>query len=322
MSRNLATSALADRVLVRIRLVLVVTAALVAAVTTAVLPLAGASQAAVVHRATQAEPTEYYVSIGDSYAAGYQPTAAANHGTDTNGYAYQVVKLTAAKGDHLTLENFACDGATSETLLDQHGCERTPPGPDTVTYTAVSQATAAERFVSEHRGQIGLVTVSIGGNDLLGCSAATIVIACSSTATKAISKNLSALLAGLRRAAGPSVLIIGLTYPDVFLGLYRLNNPSEKRLATLSVTEFRSIVNPALESSYRAIGARFLDVTSATGSYTPLAATTADPPYGTVPVAVADICRLTYSCRLQDVHPTTAGYRLIARLIVASLGSS
>jgi hypothetical protein len=89
-----------------------------------------------------------------------------------------------------------------------------------------------------------------------------------------------------------------------------------------SLSEFRNIFNPALRSAYLTIGARFVDVTAAIGAYTPLAQTTVDQPYGTVPVAVADVCNLTYYCQLQDVHPTKAGYAVIARLIVAKLKSS
>jgi lysophospholipase L1-like esterase len=264
----------------------------------------------------------YYVSLGDSYAAGYQPTASANNGTDTNGFAYQVVDLAAAKGDRLSLENFACNGATTASLLDQRGCPLASPGPDTMSYDDETQAVAAERFISGHRGHIGLITVSIAGNDLLACSAANIVIACATDAAKSITKNLATLLAGLRGAAGAGVPIVGTTYPDVFLGLYTSKDPSVKKLAVLSIREFRDIFNPALRSSYLASGARFIDVTAATGAYAPLSETTDDPPYGTVPVAVADICTLTYYCQLQDVHPKTAGYAVIARLIVASLNGT
>jgi hypothetical protein len=34
---------------------------------------------------------------------------------------------------------------------------------------------------------------------------------------------------------------------------------------------------------------------------------------------VADVCTLTYYCQLQDVHPRTRGYTVIARLIAATL---
>jgi hypothetical protein len=85
------------------------------------------------------------------------------------------------------------------------------------------------------------------------------------------------------------------------------------------VTELRSIFNPALRSSYPAIDARFVDVTAAMGAYTPLTKTSSDPPYGTVPLSVGEICNLTCYFQLQDVHPKTAGYAVIARLIVATL---
>jgi lysophospholipase L1-like esterase len=319
MRPHVTHRAIADRVLLRIRPVLVVTAVLLATVTTTALSGVAASSVATDHPSARA--TTYYVSIGDSYAAGYQPIAAANDGADTNGFAYQLVSLASAKGEQLTLENFACDGATTATLLETRGCSLTAPGPDTVAYPHSTQAGAAEQFLSAHRGHIGLVTVSIGGNDLLACSAASIVISCAKAAAKSIAKNLTTLLSGLRHAAGASVPIVGLTYPDVFLGLYRLNSPSDRQLATLSLTEFRGIFNPALRASYLAIGAKFLDVTAATGAYTPLDQTRADPPYGRLPAAVADVCRLTYYCQGQDVHPTTAGYALIAKGVVSLLAS-
>ena len=47
---------------------------------------------------TPSTTANYYVSLGDSYAAGNQPTASASAHTDTNGFAYQVVKSARAKG--------------------------------------------------------------------------------------------------------------------------------------------------------------------------------------------------------------------------------
>ena len=192
-----------------------------------------------------------------------------------------------------------------------------------IAYT--TQAAAAEQFISEHRRETGLITVSNGGNDLLACSAPQIAISCATGVDKVAAKNLAVLLAGLGRAAGSGgsggsgVPIVGTTYPDILLGLYRSGSPSLKRPATLSLAEFLRIFNPALRASYLAVDARFVDVTAATGAYTPLAETTSDPPYGTLPVAVADVCTLTYYCQLQDVHAKRAGYAVIARLILATL---
>jgi len=191
-----------------------------------------------------------------------------------------------------------------------------------VSYPTRTQAAAADRFIARHRGQVGLITVSIGGNDILGCTAAAIFIPCVTQTLPGIETNLHTVLAGLRQAAGPGVPIVGLTYPDVFLGLYTSNDLSQKSLAVVSIAGFQKLFNPAPEAEYSAVGASFVDVTDATGAYVPLTETTPWPsaPSGSIPTAAAaDICSLTYYCQLQDVHPKTRGYSVIARLVVATL---
>ena len=106
--------------------------------------------------------------------------------------------------------------------------------PTRVSYAGQTQAAAADRFIAHHPGQIGLITVSIGGNDILGCAAAAILISCVTDALTGIEANLRQLLSGLRAAAGPAVPIVGLTYPDVFLGLYRRRTRRRENLATVS----------------------------------------------------------------------------------------
>jgi lysophospholipase L1-like esterase len=263
--------------------------------------------------------SEYYLSVGDSYAAGYQPIASAMQGRDTAGFAYQVTRLAQSRGHHFKLVNFGCGGATTSAVIEQVGCSVSNPGPDTDDYPKMTQANAVDKFIARHVGHIGLITVSIGGNDILPCSSAAILLSCVSSALPAIKNNVTTLLAGLRRAAGPNVPIIGLTYPDVFLGLYSSKVPGSKNLAILSVGAFRTLLNPTLATMYTSIGAHFIDVTQATGAYTPLSEMTRDGKYGTIPLAVADVCSLTYECQLQDVHPTTKGYALIAHLIEKAL---
>jgi lysophospholipase L1-like esterase len=262
---------------------------------------------------------KFYVSLGDSYAAGYQPIASALHGKDTSGFAYQVVHLARQRSDDIVLRNFGCDGATTSTVIRQRGCELTPPGPDTAAYPTQTQANAAERFVEGHRDRIGLITVSLSGNDILGCTAAAILDSCVTAALPGIRANLATLLTGLRQVAGPNVPIIGLTYPDVLLGLYLSKDPAQRALAVDSVSAFQDLLNPALRAAYGAIGGSFIDVTSATGGYVPLVQATTSARYGNIPVAVADVCTFTYYCSDQDVHPTVSGYRVIARLIVGVL---
>jgi hypothetical protein len=269
--------------------------------------------------ARESTAPDYYVSVGDSYGAGYQPIASALKGRDTNGFAYQVVDLARHKGEDLVLRDFSCDGATTATVIQQKGCSLRSPGPDSVSYQGQTQAAAAEKFIAAHRGHIGLVSVALSGNDILGCTSASIVVSCVTSALTTIRTNMSTLLAGLRQAAGPTVSIVGITYPDVFLGLYESKNAEEHNLAVESVSVFRTLLNPTLRALYGAAGASFVDVTAATGAYTPFDQTIVSRGYGTIPVAVADVCTLTYFCQRQDVHPKRAGYAAIARLIVRVL---
>ena len=55
---------------------------------------------------------------------------------------------------------------------------------------------------------------------------------------------------------------------------------------------------------------------AATDAYEPLTKTVSVPTYGVIPVAVAHVCDLTWYCLLGNIHPKTAGYDLIGRLIV------
>ena len=60
-------------------------------------------------------------------------------------------------------------------------------------------------------------------------------------------------------------------------------------------------------------------MTAASGAYIPFDRTTTLLPYGTVPVAVARACELTYYCAFRDIHARTDGYRLIAQLVARTL---
>ena len=82
---------------------------------------------------------------------------------------------------------------------------------------------------------------------------------------------------------------------------------------------FRSLINPALKDAYASARGRFVDVTAASGAYRPFDEVTTLYPYGSVPVAVAHVCELTYYCALRDIHARTDGYRLIADLVARTL---
>jgi lysophospholipase L1-like esterase len=260
---------------------------------------------------------QYYVSLGDSYATGYQPTAA-NAGANTrNGFAYQIPGLAKAKGYKLKLVNFGCGGETTVSLLERT-TECGGLGPGGEDYAGRTQIAAAERFLRKHRGKVGLITVSIGGNDVTMCVRQPDPIACVTGAVQAIKTNVTTIAKRLRKAGGKKVRIVGTTYPDVILGMW-VANPPNQELAKLSVVAFQSLINPELKKAYAAAGGKFVDVTTATGAYTPLEQTVADPVYGVIPVAVAKACEFSYFCEFGDIHARTSGYKVIAELVVGTL---
>ena len=121
--------------------------------------------------AASAAPAEQlYVSLGDSYASGYQPgVVPSEDGNTRNGFAYQVPALAASRGYRLRLVNFGCGGATTTSLISTKGCPPRALGPGGRAYPGRTQLAASERFLRSNRRSTGLVTVSIGGNDITAC---------------------------------------------------------------------------------------------------------------------------------------------------------
>ncbi len=283
-------------------------------------------------------PEPYYLSLGDSYSVGYQTPAL----VDGPGYTDKV-----AKKEHMQLENFGCGGATTTSLLNTLGCSSSQQEvTHEVLYPTTTQETAALDFIAAHPGQVGLITVSIGGNDVTACAFQSNPITCVLAASTTITTNVDKLVSDLNAALttyGDTARLVGLTYPDVILGddvfPVGATNPV---LAAESVLAFDSIINPDLKTAYMSVPfGSFVDVTDAPYVKGSIAATTGDDtgswntttgaytgpttkfnPFGkTVPESVAEVCKLTYYCSiLGDIHPTTKGYSFITSLILADPG--
>ncbi|MDO8184027.1 GDSL-type esterase/lipase family protein [Conexibacter sp. JD483] len=263
---------------------------------------------------------QFYVSLGDSYASGYQPPAAgAAAGNTREGFVYQVPALAARRGWKLRVVNFACGGATTTSILEQKDCPKAALGPGAAGYGGKTQIQAAEAFLKKNRAKVGLITVSIGGNDVTACATEPDPVACVAVAQPKLARNVATLTRRLRKAAGPRVRIVGTTYPDVILGSWLLGTDAGRSLANLSVFAFQSSINPVLKKTYEGVGGRFVDVTAATGAYTPLDQTTDAPGIGVVPIAVAKVCDLTWFCAARDIHARKSGYAIIADLVARTL---
>jgi len=87
------------------------------------------------------------VSLGDSYATGYQATGVDQGQNTRNGFSYQAAELAEARGHELKLVNFGCAGETTTSLLQRRtDCPlKTLGGP---AYTGKSQLEAAERSLT------------------------------------------------------------------------------------------------------------------------------------------------------------------------------
>jgi len=265
-----------------------------------------------------AAPKQFYLSLGDSYAVGYQGDVKK---TTHNGFADQLVPLAKKKGYRFTLVNQGCGGATTTSMLQRKGCPAAALAPGAADYPSQTQVQAAVAFIKKHKSRMGLVTVSIGGNDVDVCIPQPDPNTCVANNMKGAVKNLESIVKQLRRAGGKKLKIVGTTYPDVVLGAWVRTDvfgSNAFNLATESLTSFDKFINPGLRKAYKSGGAKFVDVTTATGAYGRFDTTTLAP-YGTIPTPVAKVCQLTFFCEDIDIHMKTKGYRIIAKLIAGTL---
>jgi lysophospholipase L1-like esterase len=286
--------------------------------------------------ASSAKPI--YISMGDSYSVGYQTSALGN----TSGFTGFV-----ARKERYQLANFGCGGATTGSLFTQISCPAgSSAATDAVPYSSTSQVQAALDYIAApaNAGNVKLITVSIGGNDVTRCASSPDPVGCVSTATTTIQRNVTSLVTQLDSALAihgdTSAHIVGITYPDVFLGDYvaPVGSPN-KQLAILSKLAFDALINPALNTAYSGVtrGA-FVNVTGAaygiatagddTGSfdnttYAYTGPTGALPGFGrAIPAPVVEVCSITWYCNpltFGDIHANTKGYNFIGSLIVAKL---
>ena len=264
----------------------------------------------------QARPAQYYVSLGDSYAAGFQPGFV----TTTDGFVYQVPGLARRRGYDLQVVNYGCVAASTATMLSGSGCAGSFLGPGAAPFTR-SQVVEAAEFIRANRKKVALVTVSIGGNDFYwGCMNAADPAGCVRPTLATMKVNISAAARQLRQAAGNRPVLVGTTYPNMMLGAWVNPGGAEaQRRARRWVPVFRKLINPALKESYAAGRGTLADVTAVTGGYGDMKAMEALASYGLVPKPVADACRATWYCDKGDPHATRAGNRTIARLVAAQL---
>ena len=285
--------------------------------------LTGALLALAVPALAQAKqsPKPYYLSLGDSLAAGVQPGKDGVARNTRQGFAYQLARTAGG----VRLVNYGCGFATTGSMIKgNRAClPARDPGYRNVS-PKTSQLAAAERFLKARRGKPGFVTIDIGANDVASCGAGgQIDLPCVSKGVAAIGRNAPKIAKRLRAAAGKGTPMAVMTLYDPFLALW-FTGSTGKVLAKASQALAKDQVNAVIVKAFKARGFKVADVAKAFKSYKPFS--TDGDSTGTPPVAVAEICRLTWMCapapRGPDIHANKTGYGLIADTFRKALGKA
>jgi lysophospholipase L1-like esterase len=273
-----------------------------------ILVLGSVGQAAAAGGSSADKAKLYYLSLGDSLAAGVQPIGDPNAAFRTDrGYAEQLLATARARYPKLSLEKLGCPGETTTTMIDGGIC----------SYDEGSQLDEALAFLHAHRQFVAFITIDIGANDF-PCQAAE----CIPAGVGSIQSNLPGILAELREAAGPSIPIVGMTLYNPFLANWLLGSQGQA-IAQASATQLMGPVNGVLKSLFVAGGAGYADI-EAEFSSNDFATQVDLPGAGTVPLNVARICMWTWVCAPApygpDNHANDAGYAAIAHAFAIQLG--
>jgi lysophospholipase L1-like esterase len=273
----------------------------IAAVLAALVLAAGA-------RADADSATHYYLSLGDSLAASFQP-----NGDFSHGYAEQLYSALVAHDPKLELVKLGCGGESTASM--RFGSQDptvvlscgTPHDYKHVLYPKGTELAEALGFLEAHKSKVALVTIDIGANDLQRLDSQGNVVICllepagCATQETRLAANLSAMLSELRAAAGTDVPIVGMTYYNAFAPLW-FTDPATALFIGGRVDD----LNAVLTSTYAAAGVPVADVAGAFEN-------------GIYPDSALNVCTWTWVCSLGDLHANSAGYGVIAQAFKQAL---
>ena len=253
-----------------------------------------------------------YLALGDSLAFGYtqgtfnslnregDPAAESPVAFD-RGYVDDLGRLLQPYLPGVEIVNDGCPGETTDSFIGG-------PCSYQLTYrlhhryfggSRSSQLSDALHYLRTHRGRVSPVTLDIGANDALkviytDCHGTPTCINARAPALFAhIASNLGVILRRLR-AADPRGRILVLGVYDPFGG------------SIAGIGGFFTGLNATEAAQARRVGARFAD---------PL------PVFNPELLEAPTLCRLVGVCDEGDIHPTYAGYEVLAELLLAQFRS-
>lgn len=266
--------------------------ALVGVLAVAVIAAPSAAAAPAAPASTRVATPAYYLSLGDSLAFGFSEFKFSEFLQSGNPGVF--IGYTDDLADRLGVPavNLSCPGESTSTMLGIGGtCPAASAGYGTWPYSG-SQLSAATTFLSRYRWRHGIITLSIGSDDVLpiagGCLGSLTCPALQPALTT-LRSNLSTILVSLRRAAPFATIVVLVPY-----------NPFGFEYPTSNIL--------ALEVDLTIAGVSLVHLDPVANAFTPINVTDA-----------ANHCDYVYFGCTQyglfagDVHPTDAGYSLIAQ---------
>ncbi|HXN05410.1 MAG TPA: GDSL-type esterase/lipase family protein [Candidatus Acidoferrum sp.] len=243
-----------------------------------------------------------YLALGDSYAFAFNPLVfAAGGATDPRNFpGYTDV---VGRALDLTLTNAACPGETSGSFisgsLPDNGCQAYRSGYPLHTAYLGSQLAYAVKFLKSH-DHVDLVTVQIGGNDVLTlqalCNGDPTCIVTGLPAVEAqMAANLTTIYSSIRSLAHYRHTIVAVSY-------FAFNYNDANNLAIVT----------SLDAVEAAVALRFhVRVANVLGAFA-----LASAPSGIPCLAGLQVQLPTGGC---DIHPSAAGHAVYARAVLAAL---
>lgn len=264
-----------------------------------------------------------YLALGDSVAAGTQQPAPFTDNGYTDGlfqrledeYGFDTFVNLACPGDDTVEMRFGIGGGSTFGSACYGPFAQLPPG-------GPSQLAAAVEYLLGHPGEVGLITIAIGANDVLACDPTDppdVLNACLAAQLGQIGANLPVIV-GTLQAAAPGVPIVAMNYYNPNLAFW-ITGPGGEAFATQSQA-LTAVFNGTLQAVYDAFGVPVADVAGAFKTHQDKGG---DPPKN-----VREVCKLTLMCEKSggsyvlsdydpvrpgpqtDIHPSDKGYRKIA----------
>jgi lysophospholipase L1-like esterase len=281
--------------------------------------LAGAATAA-----QAASHARFYLALGDSLSQGVQPNLRGASLETNQGYPDRLYAIERRRIPNLVLVKLGCPGDSTSSMLTGRGnaraarffhCDR----------RGGSQLKAAELFLRAHhsRGEVPLVTVDIGANDVDGCPAVPVsqLGPCITSGEASIKRDLPLILKRIRKAAPRGTRFAGMTLYDPELSQYLSASSTQRGLAAASVGIVKQL-NDELAGADASAGFSTADVAGAFDTYDSTEMVPFDDQ--SIPVNVARICSWTWICTPPpsgpNVHANKNGYAVIAGAFAEVVG--